>query len=89
MKQLFSFAVSLSILFSLNATLAFKPPTNEAFESTITSKDGSNVEIYFHGYSHPNCTNAEYRGEVFGERYSGIQVRIKSFGFLLVIMKLF
>ena len=24
----------------------------------------SDVEIYFHGYSHPKCVNAEYRGEV-------------------------
>ncbi len=30
----------------------------------FVSPTTSDVEIYFHGYTHPKCVNAEYRGEV-------------------------
>ena len=64
MKHIFSnVLLSLSFL-ALGVKLASSLPTNELFETKSSPNDESNVEIYFDGYSHPNCAAAKYLGDI-------------------------
>ena len=55
-------------------------------ETGNLSKKGQNIEIYFNGFSHPNCATAEYVGEVvfydeesWASRNLNILIRIISY----------
>ena len=49
---------------TLNGKIVSCIQTNDPFVPTTSSNDGSNIELYFDGYSHASCANAEYLGDV-------------------------
>merc|ERR1712156_736646 len=56
----------LTYFLTFDAKLIIDHPINETYKTNPSAYDGSNVTVYFHGYSHPNCEGAEYQGEIFG-----------------------
>jgi len=64
MKYYFTSILLFLCFIALNGKTVSGFQTNDPFAPTTTSNDGSNIELYFDGYSHPNCANAEYLGDV-------------------------
>merc|ERR1712038_1590642 len=72
MKVLYLFCFLLSYCLASDAKSVIYNQSNESYETNPSAYDGSNVTVYFHGYSHPNCEGAEYQGEVFGYYSSAV-----------------
>lgn len=64
MKPYFTTILFFLCFMTLNGSIVSSIQTNDPFGTTTTSNDGSNIELYFDGYSHVNCVNAEYLGDV-------------------------
>ena len=70
-KHYFSQMFHIFCLLTLYEKFALSIKTNEPFGTTTTPYDGSNIEMYFDGYSHNNCVNADYLGDVVSIDYGG------------------
>merc|ERR1712018_880928 len=64
MKYIFSTLLLSFPFLELGVKLASSLPSNELFGTKSSQNDESNVEIYFDGYSHPNCAAAKYLGDI-------------------------
>ena len=83
MKYYFTSILLFLCFIALNGKTVSGFQTNDPFAPTTTSNDGSNIELYFDGYSHPNCANAEYLGDVVAyDTYVWVSTINKTFHFI-------
>ena len=84
MKTYFNAILLLLAFVSLNDRYVSCIQTNDPFGTTTTSNDGSDIELYFDGYSHANCANAEYLGDVIAfDQVVWVSTVNKTFHFIL------